>query len=186
VILRVKKETEEYIRGERNATRDEFILSREKAGNAERIYISVIGNDDQDIVRIYETWAKKCRRIPVSNPDIADIPQKSPTPKHTGGKRPYIMVMQDRSIDDLSIEARGLLFTIFMRNNIEWHTGKLINRRTKKPLTIKDISMLANVGILKTKGILAQLEKQKILSYNNRAKAYFINQDFAKKGVPKK
>lgn len=183
--MRVKKETEEYIRGERNATRDEFILSREKAGNAERIYISVVCENNQEPVRIYETWAKKCKRIPVSTPDITNIPQKSPPPKNTGGKRPYVMIMQDRNIDDLSIEARGLLFTIFIRNNIEWHTGKLINRRTKKPLAIKDISMLANVGILKTKGILAQLEKQKILSYNNSAKAYFINQDFAKKGVPK-
>jgi hypothetical protein len=186
VILRVKKETEEYIRGERNATRDEFILSREKAGNAERIYISVIGNDDQDIVRIYETWAKKCRRIPVSNPDIADIPQKSPTPKHTGGKRPYIMVMQDRSIDDISIEARGFLFTVFCKNNIEWHTGRLINRRSKKPLTIAAIAKEFNLKSDCLRKILRELKKAGILSYNNRAKAYFINQDFAKKGVPKK
>lgn len=179
--MRLKKEIAEFLRGERNAVRDEFILSRERVRNSERIRLSVV-EDQEELIPLYDTWSKKCKRIQLSSALEAE-PQKAP--KHTGGKRPYIMVMQDRDIDGLSIEARGFLFTIFYKNNIEWHTGRLINRRTKKSLTSTAISKDFNIKSADLKAILNELKKAKILAFDNKQKAYFVSQDFAKKGVPK-
>jgi len=181
VKLGLKKELAEFLRGERNAVREEFLLSREKVRNSERIRLSIVENHEE-IIPIYDTWAKRCKRIQVDGA-LETQPQKAP--KHTGGKRPYIMVMQDRDIDGISIEARGFLFTIFCKNIIEWHTGRLINRRTKKPLTSANIAREFKLKSVDFKIILSELKKAGLLVYDNSQKAYFVSQDFAKKGVPK-
>lgn len=177
----MKKETREYVLGERNAVKDEFILSRETIGNVEHVYVSL----PEDENPIHDFWTKRGRRIKAKPGDINTEVVSAPGPKHTGGKRPYIMLMQDRPVSELSFDARAFLFTIFCENFIEWHTGKVVDRRSKKPLTTKKMAKTFGIGIVRLKKVVSELESKGIISYNSRQSCYIVSQDFAKKGVPK-
>ena len=172
----MKKETREYISGERNATRDEFILSRESTGNAEYINVSL----PDGIEPIYTLWTKKPqkRKAIKATGEIVK-------PKHTGGKRPYVMLMQDQTdvLNTLSTEAAGLLLKLIGGGFIEWHTGKIIDRRTKKPLTLATIRARYKLGERKTKALIKELTVNKIIKYDRKQRAYILNPKFARKGA---
>lgn len=186
----MKEETREYLRGERNATRDEFVLSREAVGQAERVYLSL---PDEENTTIYELWTKKAKKNKRATP-VGDIvtmevvdSRAEQEPKHTGGKRPYVMVMQDKSkeIESLSLESRGFLLTLYCSGCVEWNTGKIIHRRTKKNLHRATMPKQFNVSPTALKSVLAELSGKKIITYDPSQKAYFVSRDFAKKGATK-
>ena len=172
----MKKETQEYILGERNATRDEFILSREKAGNAEYISVSLPNRPEP----IYTLWTKKPQRTKATGAAGQIV-----KPKHTGGKRPYIMLMQDQQdiLNKLSMDAAGLLLKIMGGGFIEWDTGRIIDRRSKKPLTISMVRARYKLDTTKTKTLIKELTENKVIKYDRKQRSYFFNANFAKKGV---
>lgn len=182
----VKKETLEYLRGERNATRDEFILSRERTGSAEYVYVSLPCNTEP----IYKLWTKKpkrvCRQLGVIQ-TVSAAPNgdgNARRAKHTGGKRPYAMVMQDMAdvIRDISIDSCGLLMKIVCCGCIEWHTGRVIDKRSKKPMTMRMMASEFGIGIVKAKSMLAELTHKKVFRYDRSQRAYFVERSLVKKG----
>ncbi len=109
------------------------------------------------------------------------FPKKKP--RTTGGKRPYVKLMQDvKGIEDVSLDAAGLLLKLICGGNIEWQTGMVINKRTKKPLRSKMILKYMNIGDRKYKGIMAELRDRGLMVYRRSEGAYFISPNFIRKG----
>lgn len=175
----MKKETQEYILGERNATRDEFILSREKVRGSEYISLSLPDKEEP----IYKLWTRKKRTYKKPSQAVGEIEVKQP--KHTGGKRPYIMLMQDQrdTINKLSNHAAGLMMKLLAGGFVEWDTGRLIDRRSKKPLTISMVRARYKLDTTKTKTLIKELTENKVIKYDRKQRSYFFNANFAKKGV---
>jgi transposase len=78
-------------------------------------------------------------------------PKEKPTnkpPKHTGGKPSYIKIMLKavQEHKELSLNASG--FFLKVADNIQWESNLLIDKRSKKPLNVDDISKV--IGIKKT------------------------------------
>ena len=181
----LKKETLEYLRGERNATRDEFILSRENAGSAEYIYVSLPSISEP----IYQLWTKKARRRRVKEQGTAhlvsvEVDGSSKGMKHTGGKRPYVMVMQDRDfmLEGVGLDACGLVFKLICCGCIDWHTGRIMDKRSKESLTRWMMADKFGIGPKKIKTVLAGLTRRKVLKYDRSQRAYFINRSLVRKG----
>ena len=175
----MKKETLEYFHGERNAMREEVIISRERSGKSE--YVCVAFPNEEPF---YKGWAKPIKRKETITEGIATIETQTPIPKHTGGKRPYIMVMQDKSkvIDQLSMGASGLLFKFFCGGYVEWGTGRVIDKRSKKAMTVKRMCEKLDMSLSDAKVFLKELATSEIVTYNRSKKAYFIDRSIAKKG----
>jgi len=173
----INKELAEYLSGQRNAVRDTFILSREKANGAEYVSVSLPDNPTP----IYNLWTKPIKK---ANPNKATGIIEEVKPKHTGGKRPYIMLMQDQNdiTNTLSIEAAGLMFKLLAGGFIEWDTGRIMDRRSKQPLTIDKIRSRYKLGKDKSKTIIKELTENDIIKYDHKQRAYFFNAKFARKG----
>ena len=171
----INKELAEYLAGQRNAVRDTFILSREKSNGAECVSVSL----PDDPTPIYNLWTKKKQR---GKPTEAT--GEIVKPKHIGGKRPYIMLMQDQqdAIYNLSNDAAALLIKLMAGGFIAWETGEIIDRRSKKPLTTVDIMKRFKFSENKLKAALKGLNDQNIIMYDRSKRAYFLDRKIAKKG----
>ncbi len=182
----MEKELLEFMQGERNAVRGDFILSRERTATSEYCYVSA-PQDSEEFKPILKGWAKKVKpkREPIATTKkvpIADTPEK--TRHTTGGKRPYVMLMQDNDtiIGKLSIGASGVLMKLICGGYIEWGTGRVMDRRSKKPMTAKMISEKLGLKVADGKILLAELTTSKALRYDKKKRAYFIDRRLAKKG----
>lgn len=174
----MKKETLEYLRGERNAVKDEFIISREKTDTAELLHISHPGIEEP----LYQLWhTTKCKKVVSCKGEIGE----SVKPKHTGGKKPYVILVQEvgqGEYSDLSIEASALLWKLIRGGHVEWHTSRLIRKRDKAALTKAMMQKMLKVGAVKIKRALSELTAKKVLTYDRSARAYFIDRKLVKKG----
>lgn len=178
----MKAETREYILGERNATRDEFILSRERSGNTEYVNVSLPDYDEP----IYQLWTKAPKKHKPATKAVGEV--NVPSSKHTGGKRPYIMLMQDQGdvISKLTDPAAALLLKIIAGGFVEWDTGRIIDRRSKKSLTIEMICARYKKKPATVKAIIKELAKYEVVQYVRKERAYFLCPKFAKKGAGKR
>lgn len=174
----MKKETREYLCGERNAVKDEFVLSREKQGVAELVYVSL----PEEKEPIYALWTKRQRRYRGKK---ETAPGEIAKPKHIGGKRPYIMLMQDKNdiLNKLSMEAAGLVFKLLGGGFVEWNTCRIIDRRTKNPLTKAQMKDRYGLSAAKIRSLLEELTKNDVIRYDHKERSYFFNTQLAKKGA---
>lgn len=173
--ISLKKETIEYIRGDRNAVKDEFILSRERAGASELVRVS-----HPDLKEpIYSLWHTKKRKTGACLTSDKGKPAK---PKHTGGKKPYVILLQEDTQENLSLEASGFLWRLVRGGHVEWHTGRLVRKRDKAALTRAMMQKQFSIGAGRLRRILGELTAEKILVYDRSARAYFIDRSIARKG----
>ncbi len=119
-------------------------------------------------------------------------PEKPPPPegkpKNTGGKKPYLMVMTQeveelrkqgvKNVDEL------IGFIMSLGTYIEWNTGRLIHKRSKKQLKYKDLQKIFPYGNRKLNRILTDLREYDLLF--NTEEGYFISTRIIKKGKSKK
>lgn len=160
-----------FLNGETNAVKADVIISRERAPTGMQ-YITISGENGT----LYSFWhnpQKKARDKP---------------PKHTGGKKPYIILMVDE-IEKLRSEGvpniEGMIgFIVCLGKHIEWNTGKLIQSRNKKPLQYKDLQAMFNYGNRKLNRVLTELKEHDLLF--NTKEGYFISTRFIKKGKTNK
>lgn len=177
----MKPELLEFLSGHRSVVKDEFVLSREKCELADYYYVSLPDLQDNKPVYLLSGWAKRIKRQPVKTVDGQTVPTK---PKHTGGKAPYVMLMQN-NIEDaskLSFEAWGVMSKLLALGHIEWVTGRIIHRRSKHPLTINEIGKVVGCKPTKTKRIMAQLTKHGIFKYDRKDRCYIADRTYIKKG----
>lgn len=94
-----------------------------------------------------------------------------------GGQKSYLTVY-DYWLDDISIEAIGLLSKLF--KNIRYKDGLLINRRTKLPILIDDMCTILKKSrpfIIKA---LRELKVKNIITKKN--KGYYVSLEAVKRG----
>lgn len=165
----MKAETIDFISGYRNAVQDNFILSRERSGLREFVTVSHPDKEEP----LYTLWSGKKKRS-----------ASDPIPKHTGGKAPYVMLMEgaDDVISKLSIEASGLLLKLLYGGHVEWHTGRVIVKHNKKPMTLIELTRYFSIGKKKLRKILTELASMEAMEYNPGSHAYFISRNIARKG----
>lgn len=159
-----------FVNGVVNAANANVTISRETAGNGrQHIYISI---DDKPM---YSFWYDPNKT------------KSRDSPKHSGGKKPYVMVMTEK-IDELKKNGvknveEMVGFLVCLGKYIEWNTGRLINVRNKKPLLYADIQKIYGCSNNKLNRILAELKEQDLLL--NTAEGYFVSRDLIKKGKSK-
>lgn len=179
----MKKDTLRFINGEQNVTVDTFMLSREKAGNSELIFVSLPEYDEA----LFALWnskngVKKYRKTKTENGDIVF---RKVEPRGTGNKETFVMLMPNALNElrkkELSLEAFGFLLKII--DCIEWNTGRIVRKRDMKPMTIEMLSKYINKGKIKTKSIIKELREKGVLFYLQKEKAYYINYDYMRKGA---
>jgi hypothetical protein len=178
----MKRELVEYINGERNAVKDEFILSREKNGSSELVFVNI-----PDIEKpMYALWnsRKQAKRHKVKTQSDTEVKIETVIPKGTGGEPAYAMIILNE-IEKLkiSIEASGLLLKLF--SCLEWNTGRLIRKRDNVSLTVDMVMEQFDLGKRKTKTLLAELNKCGATRYDPKTKAYYLNGNIVKKGMMK-
>ena len=178
----MKKELLEYINGERNVVQDEFIISRGKTGNGSEL---IFVNTPDVETPLYALWNSKreTRKRKIKVIDGGEtVKIEKVAPKGTGGEPAYIMIML-KEIENLkiSLEASGLLLKLF--KSIEWNTGRLIRKRDKIALTKEMIAEQFGIGRVKTKKLLAELTDNKVLRYDRKTKAYYLNKNVVRKGM---
>jgi len=161
-----------FLNGSVNAVKQgELILSREIVGSSHIIKVSLATDDTT--IPMYEFW---------HNPKKIKASQQ---PKHTGGKKPYIMVMvaEVEKLRGKGIKNTEELvgFLVCLGQYIQWHTGKLIHKRSKKPVQYKDLQGIFGYGNKKLNRILGDLKKHDLL-YSTR-EGYFISSSLIKKGA---
>lgn len=172
----MKKQLIDYINGNVNVVQDEFILSRERSGKNELIFVNTPGTEKP----MYALWnckkETKAHKLKKIDDDYAIEQAK---PKGTGGELAYLMVMlAELENTNLSVEASGLLLKLFPC--VEWNTCKLIRKRDKASLTQKMMVEQFYIGELKLKRMLSELRKAKVLRYEHRA--YYLNKALVRKG----
>jgi len=164
-VGKVNKNLLAYLNGEKNSVVDQFVISREKAHNSECIQVQYT-----EIPKpLYTFW-------------VSPRKSKNKTPKHTGGKKPYVMLMlQELEIlAKKGIPAETVGHLIFLVPYIEWKTGKLVIGREKRNVKVEDIQKIFNKSKRATLYIIADLKKHSLIE--RKEGAYFVSRAIIKKG----
>jgi hypothetical protein len=161
----------DFIEGRINAVKVETIISREQTKQGTELIHITIDNSD-----LYQFW---------HNPNKTKV-RDSP-PKHTGGKKPYVMLMieqietlRKKNISNIE-ELIG--FMACLAGNVQWHTGKLIHKRSKKQLMYADLLKLFSCGKRKLDRILKDLQVNDLMTHSQEG--YFVSRELIKKGCGK-
>ena len=175
-VILIKTEMLDFISGAKNAVKgDGLILSRERIGTTgEFIHVSIPDREEP----LYRLWNSRSK---------TKAPKKAsdPIPKHTGGKAPYIMLMEgaDETISKLSVEAAGILLKLLYAGHVEWHTGRVMTKHNKKSMTLIELTRYFNpIGKKKMRRLLTELASIEAMEYNPSSHAYFISRKIARKG----
>lgn len=157
-----------YLNNETNVIKTDAIFSREKTDKGVE-YIHVSFGDEER----YTFW---------NNP----LKEKSP-PKSMGGKKPYVMLMVQKVTE---LQKKGIKnieeiigFLVLLSDNIEWNTGRIINKRSKKPLKYSDLQNKHSGGKYKFEKTMKLLSENSLLEH--KPEGYFISTDLIKKGSKK-
>lgn len=178
----MKRETLEFIRGERNATLDNVLLSRERANNGDLIFVSLPELKNP----LYKFWHSRKKKIDYEieySAKSGDVKHKKLLPKGTGGKVSYVMLMPVAisELGCLTIDSAGVLFKLM--DSIEWNTGRICRQRDGKSLTKDMIADKCGIGKRRIKSCLRELGDLNIITYNNNARAYYFNNKYIRKGA---
>jgi hypothetical protein len=166
VFLLMKKDIMDYLAGKRNVVKDEFVVSREKARDSELIYISHPKIEKP----VYTFWHSRKQN------------GKSVTPKHTGGKKPYVILMIDEIVKlmDSGLPAEYAGYLLYLTPYIEWGTGRLVCGRKKRKMKHADLQKVFSRRRQEMLHILAGLKNHNLLTYTKEG--YFISRDIVKRG----
>lgn len=155
-----------FLNKEINVIKTEVIISREPTSKGTELIHFSVGERE-----LYQVW---------KNSNDNNAKQKS-----TGGKKPYIMLMiQEVSklagsgIDNIE-EVVG--FLILLAENIEWNTGRVINKRSKKSFKYIDLQNKYSGSKYKFERIMKILKDNNLLIHTSEG--YFISRRFIKKGA---
>jgi hypothetical protein len=159
----------DYLNKNKNAVKTVLEISRDvKQDGREHIIITIPGISDP----LFDFW---------QNPKIKKA--KDPdNPKTMGGKKPYVMLMVDE-VEKLfnsgfPIEYFG--YAAKLAKTINWNTGIVKKKRSKKAFTFNDMIETWGVNERKGREIIKALNKYHLLSQDNEG--YKISRQFIRKG----
>lgn len=105
-------------------------------------------------------------------------------PKNTGGKKPYLMLMvsEIEALREKGVKKVEELigYVVCLGNYIEWNSGRLIHKRSKKPIQYKDLQEIYKCGNNKLNKMIKLMKDNDLLYYTDEG--YFISQKYIKKG----
>lgn len=157
-----------FFNNEINVVKTEVIMSREKTDKGmEYIHVNIEGKER------YSFW---------NNPS-----KEKTSPKSMGGKKPYVMLMVQKVTE---LQKQGIKnieeiigFLVLLSDNIEWNTGRIINKRSKKSLKYIDLQNKHSGGKYKFEKTMKLLADNSLLEH--KPEGYFISSDLIKKGSKK-
>ena len=154
-----------------------FMISREITPNGYEHMTEYIIREDGTKMEYMKFWY---------NPKLNE--NKDKPPKHTGGKKPYLMLMINE-IEDLRNQGvknveELIGYVVCLGKYIEWNTGKLIHKRSKKPIQYKDLFEIYKVSKPKLNKMINLMKEHDLLYYTDEG--YFISPKYIKKGKSKK
>lgn len=162
-----------YLNRETNVYVGSLKLTRDIAPNG-REYIRVcLPGEDAGDRELYQHW---------HNPGATK--KNSETPKHTGGKAPYLMLMVNeveklRSAGVKNVEEL-IGYLVCLGKHIEWNTGRLIHKKGKKPLRYGDLLEIYKCSKPKLNKMLALMKEHELLYHTDAG--YFVAARMVKKG----
>lgn len=163
------KEFLKYLNRESNICIGELKITRDVAPNGSE-YITVCMSDGREL---YTFW---------HNPRKAE--RKNENPKHIGGRKPYLMLMigEIKKLKEQGVKNVPELvgYLVSLGDNIEWNTGRLIHKRSKKSLQYKDLLEVCGCSKPKLNKLLAQMKELDLLYYTSEG--YFVSSRLIKKG----
>lgn len=158
---------------------DNVILSREKIPNgADCFYLNFYDDKGKDLGRHigFKNLNSKTNEV-----------TSDKKPMSTGGKKPYLMLMineiEDLRKKDVKNVEELIGYVASMGKYIEWNTGKLIKKRSKKALQYKDLLELYGCSNKKLNKMLKLMKEHDLLYSTDEG--YFISQKYIKKGKSK-
>lgn len=171
------KELNDYMHGNTDAAIVTVAILREPLENGvEHITIQSVGNDGKPVV-LYEFWNSKKKG-----------PGKESAPKRVGGKASYTKLMSEeiKRLHNEGLQGReeSLGVLLFLSGNVEWGTGRLINKRSKKPLKYEDLEKLLGYSNKKMNRVIADLKRYGYMSHT--AEGYIVSNRIMQKGVSEK
>ena len=167
------KELAKFLSGETNFYKGELSIGRESIVGKPTSYFIMKSGD----VVLKEWWGT-----------IGKKPQKQEDKesKSMGGKKPYTMLMSEKLQQlrkDGKLKLDELGFLTALTPNIEWGTGKIIDKRSKEALTAKDIEGLLGISHNTLNRYVKGLKEIKLLTVSKDG--YFISAELFKKGSSK-
>lgn len=158
-----------YLNRESNVFIGEIKITRDITPNGQE-HIRICLPDDREL---YEYW---------HNPNA--VKRNNDTPKHTGGKKPYLMLMLEevsklRESGVKNVEEL-LGYLVSLGEHIEWNTGRLIHKRSKKPLQYKDLLDIYKCSKPKLNKMIGLMKEHDLLYYKDTG--YYISPRLIKKG----
>jgi len=181
----MKKDMVDYLNGDTNVVRDEFILGREKAGGKEIIIVSLPEREKP----LYSLWNAPVFRAKSNYKAVETengVQFEREKPKSIGGKRPYSMLMADeiaRLINaGLSTEAAGAILKLGA-TCIEWTTGRIRSPKGKRSMGRNEMAKYLRLSDRGIKAVLRELIKLKVIRYDRCKRSYFMSRNIIKKGA---
>ena len=160
-----------FYNGENNYYRSgNLSIGREPLPNSGRVYYIIKHDDKETEYTLHEFWTSK-------------LGQKlNMNKKSTGGKKPYVMLMTE-ALYNTNITPTNIGYLIKLTHNIEWGTGRLIDRKTKKPLTGDSIASVLGTSSSTVDKLIKDLKQNNAI--RKESDGYFISTELFKKGGTK-
>jgi len=168
------KELLKYLNHGSNIYIGELKITRDIAPNG-REYIRICLPDESggSGKQLYEHWY---------NPSAKKKTTESP--KHTGGKKPYLMLMVDeveklreggvKNVEEL------IGYVVCLGKYVEWNTGRLIHKKNKTPLKYSDLLKIYGCSKPKLNKMISLMKEHELLYYTDMG--YYISSKYIKKG----
>ena len=158
-----------YLNGETNVYIGELKLTRDVAPNG-REHIRVCLSEDANDKEIYQHWHNPKKNKP------------NDTPKHTGGKQPYLMLMINEVEKLRASGVKGIEelvgYLVCLGKYIEWNTGRLVLK--KEPLRYIDLLGIYGCSKPKLNKMLWLMREHDLLYHTDTG--YFVTTKIVKKG----
>lgn len=169
-----------FINGNTNYYCGDMSIGREPVNGGKDFFILTCGN-----VTIATFWSDIGKPSKVGSQETAleEIPGAPPKKKTMGGKKAYVMLMTAKMGEMVQSgkatpEQIGCLAVL--TPHIEWGTGRLLKKRSKKSLQSKDICTALKMPSRTWNRKFGELKEIGLMSLDDNG--YYISTDLFKKG----
>jgi hypothetical protein len=166
------KELQKYINRSSNLFVGELKVTRDVSANGWE-YIRICLPDGKEL---YTHW---------HNPNKK--PKSDTPPKHTGGKKPYLMLMVDEieklRKDGVKNVEELIGYIVCLGKSIEWNTGRLIHKKSKEPLRYVDLLEIYGCSKPKLNKMLRLMKENELLYHTDSG--YYVSPRYIKRGKMK-
>lgn len=168
VLSRPEADIEEVFARGANAAETVLVVGRERKENG-AIYI-VVSDYNREKPKTLGGWWQGLRR------------RTSKKPKHTGGKPAYLKLMlADLAEVTEKLNEKELGILLKLAKYIDWHTGVLINTKTKTPLTTEELEQILECSRTTLTYRLNNLKRAEVIETDSEGR-FIFSRELLQKG----